>query len=465
MRIVISGAGIVGSSLAEHLLADGHTVSVVDPDRSVCAQLRDTLDLMVICGTGASPTILDEAGLRGADMAIAVTPNDATNILVCGIARQFGVGRRIARIRSAEYTRRDLVDLAALGVTDVIDPERVVVDSIRDRLGSPGALETMRFRGGSMLLRAYRLGPDAPIAGRTLVETRRMAEPHVILTVAVTRDGMTTIPHGDFRLGVDDRIVALLEDGALPTLQKLVGRPGGLDERKIILSGETLTARHLAAELEAGAGRVILVDPDLDHGRQSADALLRTEVLHGDLTDPDLMLELNIERADAFVGASSETEHNLMACLLARNVGIPQVICVSHERRHDSLIESLGVAQVVNPRLKIARAILETIMAGQFRIAQSVQHAGLEVMRLPVAGGTPAAGAALTELWLPFRSEAIVGACVREGRMTVATGPTRLAPGDEAIVFARPGVADRIRALFEPHPGILETAKRLITGK
>ena len=465
MRTVISGAGVVGSSLAEHLIADGHTVSIIEPDRAVCATLRETLDLMVICGTGSSPTILEEAGLRGADMAIAVTPSDATNILVCGIAKQFGVTRRIARIRSAEYTRRDLVDLAALGVTDVIDPERVVVDAIRDRLASPDALEAMKFRGGSMLLRSYRLGPDAPVAGKTLVEARRMAEPHALLTVAVTRDGMTTIPHGDFRLAVEDRLVTLLEEEGLPTLQRLVGHPGGLDGRKIIISGDTLTARHLAAELEGRADRVILVDPDLDHGRHSADTLTRAEVLHGDLTDPDLMLELNIERADAFVGAAAETEHNLMSCLLARNTGIPQVICVSHERRHDALIESLGVAQVVNPRVKIAREILETIMAGQFRTAQSVRHAGLEVMRLPVVAGTPAAEASLTELWLPFRSEAIVGALVRDGRMSIPSGPTRLAPGDEAIVFAKPAATERIRALFEGRPGLLERAKRLVTGR
>lgn len=464
MRIVIAGAGVVGSSLAEHLLNEGHTISVVEPDRAVCTALQERYDLMALCGTGTSPTLLEEAGLRGADMVIAVTPSDAANFLICGIARQFGVARRIARLRSAEFTRDGLVDVAQFGVTDVIDPERVVVAAIRDRLDSPRALETLHFHNRTVLLRSYRVTAEAPAVGKSLIELRTMTGEHPLLTVAVIRARKTVIPHGDFHLQPGDRTITLLPATSLPALRALMGYEAPPSPRKILVSGDSLTARTLAAELEKSE-RVILVDTDAERGRRAADTLARAEVLQGDLTDPDFMQELNAERADAFVGATAETEFNLMTCLLARKSGIPQVICVSHEPRHDPLLESIGIQHVVNPRVTIAREILETVMAGQLRAAVSIRNAGLQAKRLIVRDGSRASGARLAELWPEFHSEAIVGAIVREEKMIIPGGLFEFRPGDEAVVLSTgDGIAERVAALFEPPRGIVAAAKRLLGG-
>lgn len=462
MHIVIIGAGVVGSSLAEYLNREKHTLSIVDRDRAVCNEVQEKMDLMVLCGASTSPTILEEAGLRDADMVIAVTPDDANNILVCGIARQFGVPRRIARIRSMEFTRRDSVSLADLGVTDVIDPEKVVVDAILDRLQSPGALEALGFNDRSVLLRSYRVTEQMPINGKTLIEIRGLAEPHVILTVAVIRDDKTIIPHGEFVVRAGDRLINLLPAESLPGLHTLVGRSSDLASSRVIISGDSLTSRNLAIALESLAAKVILVVPDMEHGKKAADQLVKAEVLYGDCTDTDLMQELRLCRTDWFIGADIETEYNMMSCLLARSLGVGEVICVSHEPRHDQLLYSIGIDHVINPRVTIAREILETVMSGQIHTSFSLRQANVEVLRLLAAEDSPITRDALSRIWPQFHSEAIVGALLKDERMVLPRGDTKLEAGDEVIVLVRLGAEEKIRALFNPPGSIVDRVKQLL---
>ncbi|RKX30413.1 MAG: Trk system potassium transporter TrkA, partial [Candidatus Zixiibacteriota bacterium] len=161
MKIIIVGGGIVGSSLAEHLEKGHHDISLIEIDSRTCQNIGERLDILIICGSGSSPRLLEQAGIRNADMIIAVSPNDELNILVCAIAQQYGVATRIARIRSNEFRSEDAtINIGKLGVTLIIDPESVVVDSITQFVETPGATDAVNFQNGNVLMRGYTVSEE-----------------------------------------------------------------------------------------------------------------------------------------------------------------------------------------------------------------------------------------------------------------------------------------------------------------
>ncbi|MEW5995876.1 MAG: NAD-binding protein, partial [Candidatus Zixiibacteriota bacterium] len=205
MRIIIVGGGLVGYSLAEHLLKDKHHLTLVEIDQRLSQSISDKLDLQVLTGSGSSPAILKEAGIEHADMLLAVTPNDEVNILACAMAQQFGVKRRIARLRSREYSESGkYIDLEKLGITSVIHPEQSLVNHILQFVVTPHAAESADFEGGNILMRGYRVRESMELAGKTPREIRQQIAPNVVLFSAIVRRGIGMIPDGETRIEPGD---------------------------------------------------------------------------------------------------------------------------------------------------------------------------------------------------------------------------------------------------------------------
>jgi len=449
MRIVIVGGGVVGFSLAEHLMYDNHDVSLVEKDPNVCRIDGDRLDIKLVCGNGSSPRVLEAAGIEGADMVLAVTPVDELNIIVCAIARQYGIKSRIARIRSNEFRGRDAaIDIGKMGVTLVIDPEQVVVDSIIQYIETPGASDASNFQEGNILVRAYQVTEDMPVANKTLSEIGKGLENQPLLFVAAIRDGEGFIPHGDYLIEPGDEIYGIFQRDSIDTYLELFNQTRK-DVKNVVITGDSLTAVQLADTLQNLVEKVVLVDPDAEHARQAADILNNIDIVHGDCTESSILKEVYVRNAQFFIAAAKETEYNVMSTLLARAEGAREVIAVSNEIRQDRLFNSIGIDHVIYPRLAIAREILEAIHRGQIGQVVRIRNLNIEALRITAEENSPITGKPLQHIRSKIQKGSIISAILRDDEMIIPDGNSVIEPGDQMIVITYTRHLSRVRKLFK----------------
>ena len=216
MKIVIVGAGMVGYSLAEHFSGLNHNITVIEKDKALCEHINTKLDVFVVEGMGSSPDVLEKADINSADLIIAVTPSDETNLLACNFAMQNGVKKRIARVKSDIYTTDTLnVSLEQLGVTSVIEPEREVMKRVLQYVELPDVLETANFQSNNIYLRGYRITEDMPIAHKTLAEIKDIGKDSPMLIVVIIRQGKSLVPWGNQILLPGDKIVVIMPKSSL----------------------------------------------------------------------------------------------------------------------------------------------------------------------------------------------------------------------------------------------------------
>jgi len=450
MKIIIVGGGIVGYSLAEHLEKGRHEISLIEINSQTCQDISERLDIRIISGNGSSPRLLEEAGIQSADMVLAVSPNDELNILVCAIARQYGVVTRIARIRSNEFRSEDAsIDIGQMGVTLVIDPESVVVDSITQYVETPGATDASNFQNGNVLMRGYTVTENMPIVNRTLKDIRKDNRDHPMLFIAAIREGRALIPDGDYEIKAGDDIFGIFPRSSLDNFLGLFTKTRK-DVDNVIISGDSLTAILLADSLQEFVPNVILVDPDADHARHAADRLNNVEVIHGDCTDSTILNEVYVRNAKFFIGVARETDFNIMSALLAKAEGAREVIAVSTETHHDRLFTSIGIDHLIHPRLAIAREILEAINRGEIGRLAKIRDKDIEAIRITAAEKSPITGRPLRHVRSKIQKGSIIGTIIRGDEMIIPDGNTIIEPGDQMIVITYTKNVSRVKKLFIP---------------
>ncbi|MFQ5952036.1 MAG: Trk system potassium transporter TrkA [Candidatus Omnitrophota bacterium] len=449
MNIIIVGAGKVGFNLAEYFSALGHHITVIDQDKALCDHVSSKLDVFVVPGPGSSPAVLAEAGISSADMLIAVTSSDEANLLACNFAMQNGVKRRIARIKSPSYTAvTPNVSLEQTGVTSVIETERGVVERILQYVELPDVLETANFQSNNIYLRGYRITEDMPIANKTLKEIREMAETSPILFVVLVRNGKNLPPTGDQILLPGDEIVAIMLRESFATFRSLINSKV-VKMKKVIVSGDSLTAIHLAEALKPLAEQVVLADPDYEHGQMAAATLQGVDVFHGDSKDSSVLEEINVKSADCFIAAGKNPEDNIMSCLLAKAEGAGMVIAIRNDDRYSGLFDSIGLDHVINTREITLNAIIERIQTVSIGTYLKLKTADVEVTRLKVGKRSPVTNKSLKDLEKQFKRSIIIGCIIRRGEVIIPWGGTVIEKDDEALVFCRKEHLKWVNKLFK----------------
>ncbi len=450
MRIVIVGGGVVGFSLAEHLLKDHHQLSMVEQDGAVCQEIGEKLDMQIVCGSGSSPAALREAGLAEADMVLAVTPVNDVNIIVCTIAAQYEVPRRIARLRGSEFVeKQNLIDLEKLGITSVIHPERILVDQILQYVETPYALESANFEEGRILLRGYRVTEKMPIANKTPRQIREDIAPHIVLFSAVIRNHKGMIPDGDTLIEPGDIVYTLFPRESLKPFLNLMGIEQ-TGHRKIILTGDNYATEELAAALSKTDHHVTCVDPDIDHATTMAAKLDHLEVLHGDCTSHDLLRDINVNAASFFIAVSDAADYNMLSTLLAKAEGAREVIATSTEPRHTALFRSIGIDHVIVPRLTTARHILDMVSRGYIGAVVRLSDVDIEAVRFNVEPDSDIAGMKVRNIATKLKKGSIIGIIVRDNRLIIPEGETVVEANDHIIVITHHHNLGTVARLFKP---------------
>ncbi len=450
MKIVIVGAGMVGYSLAKHFSGLDHNITVIEKDKALCEEIKSKLDVFVVEGKGSSPAALDEAGISSADLVIAVTPSDETNLLVCNFAMQNGVKKRIARIKSNIYTTNaENVSLERMGVTTVIEPEREVMKHILQYVELPDVLETANFQSDNIYLRSYRVTEDMLIAHKTLSEIRQLAENAPILFVVIVREGKSLPPTGTQKLLPGDEIVAIMPKESFKTFRFLINRKAS-KMKKIVVSGDSLTAIHLAEALQPLCEQVILADPNMEHGRMAATMLNGIDVFHIDCTNSDMLEEINISQADCFIAASKHQEDNIMSCLMAKAEGVGVVIALRDDIRYKRLFTSLGMDHIIYPQEITLNAIIEKIQIVSISAHLRLKTAGIEIIRVRIRKDSPVSGKSLQELDRPFKKSIIIGCIIRKNAVIIPQGDTVIEADDEVMVLSSKKNIALVNKLFKP---------------
>ncbi|MBN1211506.1 MAG: Trk system potassium transporter TrkA, partial [candidate division Zixibacteria bacterium] len=403
----------------------------------------------IIHGSGTSPSLLKEAGIEGADMVLAVTPNDEVNMVVCALAAQFDVKQRIARLRSQEFDAAgEQVDLSKIGITSVIHPEKVMVDQILQYIESPHAVESANFSGGRVYLRGYRVRDNMELTGKTLIEIRQQIAPAVVLFAAIVRRGVGMIPDGKTKIEPNDIVYALFPEETHDLFLKLVGIERK-KSRKLIMTGSSYATVQLARALDGTDHKVTYVDPDIRHAKKIAGMFDKLEVINGDATNEDLLRELNVNAASFFIAVSDWSDYNILSTLLAKAEGAHEVIATSTETRHDRLFNNIGIDHVINPRLIAVRAIFDIISRGHIGAAVELSHIDIEVVRFIVEEESEIAGLKIKRIAKKLKKAAVIGVIVRGDQMILPDGETAIEATDQVIVITHHKNLPDITKLFK----------------
>ncbi len=440
MRVVIVGAGAVGSYLAERLSLEGQDVVVIEADSVRAAEVQEQIDCLVIHGNGASLETLDAAGVEKADLFIAVSSSDAVNVLAAHAATRLGAPRRIARVEDPQL--RD--EAENLGVDLLIDPGETTAKELLLLVKQRGVSELIEFAGGRLDLVGGYISPEAPVAGHTLAELRNSVTQWSWLVVAVIRDGETVIARGSTQVLPGDHVLFMSETDKTEEPFRLLGI-NDTPASKVAILGATRLAALTARTLCQAGIHTILVDQDPSRVRKIATDNPRITGICGDPTSPRLLSSEGVSTADIVLALTGWDEINILGCLVAKAIGVPTAVARFHRMDLVRLLAGVGIDGGVSSRLSAASEILRFVRRGRIHSVVTFQDSDAEALEIEVGRNSPAAGKTLRDLHLPH--EMIVGGVIRGNEVFVPRGDTEIHFADRLIVIALPEAIPEVEQL------------------
>ena len=441
MRIIIIGAGAVGSYLAERLSAEGQDVVVIEDDERRAAQLQETIDALVLTGNGASAPTLEAAGAEKADLVIAVSNSDGANVLACFTATELGAKTTIARIEDPEI--REGAD--RLGVDVVIDPSATAAEELTALIGSGGASELIHFADGQLVMVGGTVAANAPITGDTLKELRLRNAEWGWVVAALVRDGETIVAHGDTEVRPGDHALVMTTNDRISEASQMLGIKRKDFDRAVIMGGTRLA--ELTADVLAASGMsVVIVDEDETRCTRLAAHHPSALIICGDPTDPEVLAELELEEDDVLLALTGWDEVNVLSCLVAKAHGAGMVIARFNRIAYVGLLSGKGIDAAISSRLMAASAILRFVRQGQVEQVVTFSDTNAEAIEMEVEEGSRAVDKSLLELELPVG--VIIGGISRNGTTFVPDGSTVIRAGDHIIFFSVPRDIEESSELF-----------------
>lgn len=436
MKVIIVGAGEVGYHIASKLSRENKDVVLIDRDAGKLRRVNDTLDVQTLQGSGASPALLREAGIESAEMIVAVTDSDETNLVACLMSRVLSPGTtRIARIRNQEFFEVEAIKSGeVLGLSLVINPEVEVVKMIVRLLEVPGAVDVVDFAEGRVRLIGLKINPDSRLMGLSMVELRQLDPDRHVLIAAIYRDNQVIIPHGKTRFQAGDLAYVVTVAEEVEEALRFFGlTPSPIRSAFIIGGGQV--GSLLAQNLEKKGIKIKLVDRSAERCQQLSERLSKTIVLNGDGTDQELLQEEHAADSDVFIALTNDEEENVLSCLLARRLGARQAITRINKFAYVPLVTAIGLETVVSSRLSAVSAILRHIRRGKVISAAALKGEDAEAIEFAALQTSEIVGRPLQDIKFP--RHAIIAAIVRGSEVIIPRGTTVIQPDDRIIVFAR----------------------------
>jgi len=435
LKVIIVGAGEVGFNIASHLAFEDKNVVVIDSDPDAIRRVSDNLDVQVISGSGSNPLILEEAGLKQAEIIAAVTDSDETNLVACLVADIISPAtKKLARIRDVGYDEfHDTFREHAPHIDTIINPEIEVVKTIDKLMTIPGAVDVGEFADGLVKFVGIHLDPVTKLDDVRLADISTTTGQQAPLIAAIIRKEELIIPGGKDRLQAGDLVYFISEADKLSKALSVFDKQIETIERVLIVGGGRIGFR-LASMLEEKSVYTKIVEKDARRCTELAEKLNKTIVLHGDGSDQELLREENIQDMDVVVTLTNNEETNIIASLLTKRMGAQNTITRINKFSYFPLMSMIGLEQVVSPRHSAINTILQHIRRGKVLSAISIKNEQAEVMEAVALETSDIVGKPLKRISLP--KGVLVTSIIRENEVIVPTGESIIEPEDRIIIFA-----------------------------
>ena len=449
MKIVIGGAGEIGSHLAELLSNERHQITVIDHNEMRLRHVAEVADLITVEGLTTSISTLKKAQVHKADLYIAVSPAEEQdmNIVSASLAKQLGARKSIARINNDEYLQEENQALFIdLGIDYLFYPEKIAASEIDGLLEQSYTNEIMEFSGGKLQLLTFKLEDGSPLIDKKISELTLDITKLLYRVLAISRNGETIIPNSacDFRLNDVVYIIAEREgiDEALYYSGKEI-----IDVHNVMILGGTRMAEMIAKKIEQRVTSLKLIEPDRVRSEELAVLLPHTLIINGDVHNTDLLEEEDLRHMDAFVAVSGSSATNILSCVIAKRLGVQKTIAEIENLEYVKLAESLGINTVINKKMITAARIFRFTMRHHVQSIKYLSGLNAELMEFIVKPGSAATKGKIRDI--DFPKDAIIGGIVHGNTSSIAIGDSQIQAYDRVTVLALPGSINKVNRFFE----------------
>lgn len=447
MKIVIAGAGEVGFHLAKLLSFESQDITLIDVDKTNTVYADTHLDIRTIRGDATSIAILKDARIDQADLIIAVTSSETTNITVCVLAKQMGAKRTIARISNTEFIENQSVaGFKEFGIDELISPESLAAAEIELLLNQSAFNDSYEFENGALTMVGTSLTRTASFVGKSVKEAARIFPELHFMPIAVQRMGTqyTLIPRGDTVFKEGDQVYFMTVKGGVDEIYKLTGKAKKEIKNVMILGGSKI-GNKTAQDLSSGF-HVKLVEKEREKAVELAEQLSKTLVINGDGRNVELLEEENIYDMDAFIAVTGNSETNIMSCLVAKSKGVKKTIALVENMDYFQLSHSIGIDTLINKKLLAANTIFRYIRKGDVVAMTKLNNMNAELLEFIAKPNSEVIGKKIKDL--DFPRSATIGGVVRNGKGIIALGDYRIEVGDRIVVCCLLRSINKVERMF-----------------
>ena len=445
MNIVITGGGRVGFHLARLLCANRHDVTVIEQDQDRSEEIDYALDVSTMRGDGSSALLLESLGAGAADLFVASTGDDATNLIGAAVAKGLGANMAVARVDNPKYIESQILYETVLGIDYVLSPDTLAALEIANYILHPGVLASELFGRGLIEMRQIRVQTSPTTGEKTLKDV--FPPRSSVLVGLINRHGAIMIPHGDSIIEPGDQVMLVGRQEQMDGFQTLFQSNTAVPRRVVIMGGGQVGFR-LAKAIEGKVRTVKLFERRENRSEELAAKLPKTKVICRDATSRSALEQENVKGADVFVATTNDDERNIMAGVLAKEVGAKTVVSIIHQPDFAELVERLGIDVAITPRACIANRILRLAHKDQVTALAVLGEGQIEVLEFDVNEDCPLLDTPLRDLKNRFPRNALIATILRGEQVVIPGGENTLRAGDSAVVLATAESLDAVRKLF-----------------
>ena len=445
MKIIIAGAGNVGTHLAKLLSREKQDIILMDDDEEKLTALSSNFDLLTVTASPSSISGLKEVGVKEADLFIAVTPDESRNMTACMLATNLGAKKTVARIDNYEYLLpKNKEFFQKLGVDSLIYPEMLAAKEIVSSMRMSWVRQWWEFCGGALILIGTKMREKAEILNIQLYELGGPNIPYHV--VAIKRGTETIIPRGDDVIKLHDIVYFTTTRKYIPYIRKIAGKEDYADVRNVMIMGGSRIAVR-TAQYVPDYMQVKIVDNDINRCNRLTELLDdKTMIINGDGRDMDLLIEEGLKNTEAFVALTGNSETNILACLAAKRMGVEKTVAEVENIDYIGMAESLDIGTVINKKMIAASHIYQMMLDADVSNVKCLTFANADVAEFTVPAGAKITKHFIKDLGLPKGTT--IGGMIRNGEGVLVTGDTLIQPGDHVVVFCLSMMIKKIEKFF-----------------
>ena len=445
MKIIIAGAGAVGTHLAKLLSREKQDIILMDDNEERLSTLSSNFDLMTVTASPTSIQGLKEVGARDADLFIAVTPDESRNMTACMLATNLGAKKTVARIDNYEYLLpKNKEFFKKLGVDSLIYPEMLAAKEIVSSIRMSGVRQGWEFCGGSLILIGTKMREKAEILDIPLHQLAETDKPYHV--VAIKRCNETLIPRGDDVIKLHDIVYFTTTRKYVPYIRKIAGKEDYADVRNVMIMGGSRIAVR-TAQYVPDYMQVKIIDNDLNRCNRLTELLDdKVMIINGDGRDMDLLIEEGLKNTEAFVALTENSETNILSCLAAKRMGVSKTVAEVENIDYIGMAESLDIGTVINKKMITASHIYQMMLDADVSNVKCLTFANADVAEFTVKADSKITKHQVKDLGLPKGTT--IGGLIRQGEGVVVTGNTQILPGDHVVVFCLSMMIKKIEKYF-----------------